>query len=239
MARSKPHSPERSGPMSAFFSPYSHQFARVAVCVPQVAVADPAKNGDQVASLFVNGDRDGAAVMLFPELCLSAYAIDDLLFQDALLDAVTGEIAWLIALSRESTLGVAAGAEILLNLSASNITIGKAQMRRLLCASQSARCIAAYAYSAAGAGESTTDLAWDGQAGIFEIGDGLAETERFSAQAEMAVADIDLGRIRQERMRTNTFGDNARLVAERLAPFRRVGFAGDAPKGTLDLRGRG
>ena len=51
-----------------------------------------------------------------------------------------------------------------------------------LCASQSARCIAAYAYSAAGAGESTTDLAWDGQAGIFEIGDGLAETERFSAQ---------------------------------------------------------
>jgi len=79
-----------------------------------------------------------------------------------------------------STQGAAAGAEILLNLSASNIVIVKAQMRRLLCASQSARCLAAYAYSAAGAGESTTDLAWDGQAGIFEIGEMLAETERFS-----------------------------------------------------------
>ncbi len=111
-----------------------------------------------------------------------------------------------------SALGAAAGAEVLLNLSASNITIGKAQMRRLLCASQSARCIAAYAYSAAGAGESTTDLAWDGQAGIFEIGDALAETERFSATPEIAVADVDLGRIRQERMRTNTFGDCARLA---------------------------
>ena len=106
-----------------------------------------------------------------------------------------------------STAAALAGAEILLNLSASNITIGKAQMRRLLCASQSARCLAAYAYSAAGAGESTTDLAWDGQAGIFELGEGLAETERFSATPEMAVADVDLGRIRQERMRTNTFGD--------------------------------
>src|SRR5207244_8630005 len=109
--------------------------------------------------------------------------------------------------STDAALG---GAEILLNLSASNITIGKAQMRRLLCASQSARCIAAYAYSAAGAGESTTDLAWDGQAGIFELGYGLAETERFSAEPEIAIADIDLGRIRQERMRTNTFGDSMR-----------------------------
>ena len=81
-----------------------------------------------------------------------------------------------------SALGAAAGAEVLLNLSASNIVIGKAQMRRLLCASQSARCIAAYAYSAAGAGESTTDLAWDGQAGIFEVGEALAETERFSTR---------------------------------------------------------
>ena len=112
-----------------------------------------------------------------------------------------------------STAAQLAGAEILLNLSASNITIGKAQMRRLLCASQSARCIAAYAYSAAGAGESTTDLAWDGQAGIFEIGEELAETERFSLTPEMAIADVDLGRIRQERMRTNTFGDCVRAAA--------------------------
>src|SRR5207245_9940919 len=121
------------------------------------------------------------------------------------------------------------GAEILLNLSASNIVIGKAQMRRLLCASQSARCIAAYAYSAAGAGESTTDLAWDGQAGIFEIGDALAETERFSATAEIAIADVDIGRIRQERMRTNTFGDNARAVLAAAPPFRRLGVDFAAP----------
>src|SRR6202049_3563632 len=121
-----------------------------------------------------------------------------------------------------SAAGAAAGSEILLNLSASNITIGKAQMRRLLCASQSARCIAAYAYSAAGAGESTTDLAWDGQAGIFELSNLLAETERFSADPQMAVADVDLGRIRQERMRTNTFSDNARLALEGAPPFRRI-----------------
>ena len=137
-----------------------------------------------------------------------------------------------------STAGALAGAEILLNLSASNITIGKAQMRRLLCASQSARCIAAYAYSAAGAGELTTDLAWDGQAGIFEFGDGLAETERFSDSPEMAVADVDLGRIRQERMRTNTFGDCARATAGPRArrsarspsTFRRRTAAGPAPQ---------
>jgi len=134
-----------------------------------------------------------------------------------------------------SALGAAAGAEILLNLSASNIVIGKAQMRRLLCASQAARCLAAYAYSAAGAGESTTDLAWDGQAGIFEIGDMLAETERFSATPEMAVADVDLGRIRQERMRTNTFGDNARLIGEASPPFRRIAFDFAAPAGDLEL----
>ena len=68
-----------------------------------------------------------------------------------------------------------AGAEVLVNLSASNITIGKAETRRLLCGSQSARAIAAYAYSAAGPGESTTDLAWDGHAAIYECGDQLAE----------------------------------------------------------------
>src|SRR5580704_14362576 len=101
MARSKSHPHERPRPMSAFFSPYSHQFVRLGVCVPQVAVADPAKNGDQVAALIEAGDRDGLGVLLFPELCLSAYAIDDLLFQDALLDAVEAQIVRLIELSRE------------------------------------------------------------------------------------------------------------------------------------------
>ncbi|MGD9616430.1 MAG: NAD(+) synthase [Alphaproteobacteria bacterium] len=326
--------------MTSFFSPYRHQFVRVGACVPQVAIAEPATNGDQTLALLRDGDAAGIALMVFPELSLSAYAIDDLLFQDAVLDAVEAQIARLVAASENlnpvfvvgaplrregrlyncavaihrgrvlgvvpkfflpnyrefyerrhftsgegvrggsitvaghaapfgpdlifaaagpapftfhieicedlwapqppSAAGAAAGAEILLNLSASNIVIGKAQMRRLLCASQSARCLAAYAYSAAGIGESTTDLAWDGQAGIFEIGESLCETPRFSAGSEIAVADVDIGRIRQERMRTNTFGDNARILGARVpgqnAPaFRRIEFDFAPPSGRLDL----
>ncbi|HEX5455020.1 MAG TPA: NAD(+) synthase [Stellaceae bacterium] len=322
--------------MSAFFSPYRHGFVRIGACVPRVAIAEPARNAQETLELVEAGDRDGAALLVFPELNLSAYAIDDLLFQDAVLDAVEVEIGRLVAASRKlrpvfvvgaplrrqgrlyncgvaihrgrllgvvpkvflpnyrefyerrhftsgegvrggtiavagqeapfgtdlvfaaggvapftfhieicedlwvpgppSAAGAAAGAEILVNLSASNIVIGKAQMRRLLCASQSARCLAAYAYSAAGVGESTTDLAWDGQAGIFEIGEALAETERFSTSPEMAVADVDVGRIRQERMRTNTFGDSGRLALAAASPFRRIEFAFEPPSGRLDLR---
>src|SRR5438874_2672403 len=324
--------------MASFFSPYSHEFLRVGACVPNVAAADPRQNADNVLGLLASGDKARVALMVFPELGLSAYAIDDLLLQDAVLDEVERQLDRLICASRgllpvfavgaplrhrghlyncgvvihrgmllgvvpkvflpnyrefyerrhftsgedvagrsieiagheaplsrdllfaavgdaaftfhveicedlwvphpPSTDAALAGAEILLNLSASNITIGKAEMRRLLCASQSSRCIAAYAYSAAGAGESTTDLAWDGQAGIFELSDLLAETERFSPDPEMAVADVDLGRIRQERMRTNTFGDNARAVAERAPKFRTVAFAFAAPEEPLDLRRR-
>ena len=325
--------------MSSFFSPYRHQFIRVGACVPAVAPAEPERNAAAVEAMLADGDRARVALMVFPELCLSAYAIDDLLFQDAVLDAVERQIARLVEASRDrfpvfvvgaplraqgqlyncavaihrgrvlgvvpkvflpnyrefyerrhfaagagiagrsialaghaapfgadllfaaggpagftfhveicedlwvpqppSTAAALAGAEILLNLSASNITIGKAQMRRLLCASQAARCLAAYAYSAAGAGESTTDLAWDGQAGIFELGEGLAETERFSATPEMAVADVDLGRIRQERMRTNTFGDCVRGGAGGNGGggtgFRTIGFDFAAPGEKLAL----
>src|SRR5260370_284780 len=324
--------------MSEFFSPYSHQFVRVGACVPQVAVAEPAKNADQALALIQAREQAGVALLVFPELCLWAYAVDDLLFQDAVLDAVAAQVDRVVAASvklspvfvigaplrREGRLyncalvihrgqllgvvpkvflpnyrefyerrhftsgegvrggaiavaghqapfgvdllfagggstgftfhveicedlwvptppsaaGAAAGAEILLNLSASNIVIGKAQMRRLLCASQSARCIAAYAYSAAGAGESTTDLAWDGQAGIFEIGEALAETERFSAKAEMAVADIDLGRIRQERMRPQPLRDSPRPLLPAAPPLPRVEFDFAAPSGPSDLRRR-
>src|SRR2546423_14977838 len=88
-------------PMSAFFSPYRHEFVRVGVCVPQVAVAEPAKNGDQVLDLLTKGDKAGVALMVFPELGLSAYAIDDLLFQDAVFDAVVGQIARLITASKK------------------------------------------------------------------------------------------------------------------------------------------
>src|SRR3989442_10758155 len=87
--------------MSAFFSPYRHQFVRVAACVPQVAVAAPAKNADQVLELLGKGDKAGVALMVFPELCLSAYAIDDLLFQDAVLDAVAAQLERLSAASKK------------------------------------------------------------------------------------------------------------------------------------------
>ena len=134
-----------------------------------------------------------------------------------------------------STAAALAGAEILLNLSASNITIGKADARRLLCASQSARCIAAYAYSAAGPGESTTDLAWDGHAAVFEYGNKLAETERFSLEPTMAVADVDLALLRQERMRVGTFSDCIRRNREAADGFRTIVFDFEAPQGELQL----
>ena len=320
---------------SAFHSLYSHDFVRLAAAVPRVEVADPAFNLLETLRLVEQADADKAALVAFPELGLSAYAIDDLLFQDALLDAVEASIGRLVEASRAlypvivvgaplrcegrlyncavaihageilgvtpksylpnyrefyerrhftsgagvkgrtirvagrsapfgvdllfrstgtvemrfhieicedvwtpippSSAAALAGAEVLVNLSASNITIGKAEMRRLLCASQSARAIAAYLYTAAGQGESTTDLAWDGQAGVFELGAALAESERF-ADDTLTFADVDLGRIRQERMRVNSFGDNAIHEADRLAAFRWIDFALDAPAEPVALR---
>jgi len=131
-----------------------------------------------------------------------------------------------------SSFAALAGATVLANLSASNITIGKAETRRLLCASQSARCIAAYLYAAAGAGESTTDLAWDGQASIFENGATLAETERFPSASQFALADIDLGLLRHERMQMGSFDTNRRRHP---GAFRRIPFRMDAPAGDIGL----
>ena len=128
-----------------------------------------------------------------------------------------------------------AGATILANLSGSPITIGRADTRRLLCQSASARCLAAYLYAAAGPGESTTDVAWDGQVMVFENGVKLAEAERFPAGAQMAVADIDLDLLRQERMRAGTFDDNRRTHAERIDAYRRVEFRLGPPGGDLGL----
>ena len=322
--------------MPPFHSLYSHEFIRIAACVPRIEVGDPAFNLTETLALAAQGDAASTAVMVFPELGLSSYAIDDLLFQDALLDSVERAIGAIrdksrdlfpvlvvgapvrhrgalynaaVVIHRGSVLGVVpksylpnyrefyekrhfasglavrgqrielagedvpfgtdllfrsegsarftfhveicedvwaplppstraalAGAEVLINLSASNITIGKADLRRLLCASQSSRTSAAYAYSAAGPGESTTDLAWDGHAAIFECGDRLAETERFSTGSTMVAADIDLGRIRQERMRGNTFRDCADYEDATSAPFRTIGFALNAPDEAVPLQ---
>jgi NAD+ synthase (glutamine-hydrolysing) len=318
-----------------FASLYSHDFIRIAACVPRARIADPVFAAAETLRLAKLGNARNTALMLFPELGLSSYAIDDLLLQDALLDAVERAIdriaegsrrlypvlvvgaplRWegrlfnaAVVIHRGAILGAVpksylpnyrefyerryftpglgihdrhvsivgqgapfgvdllfrasgsapftfhveicediwvptppsaraalAGAEVLLNLSASNITIGKAETRRILCAGHSARTIAAYAYTAAGPGESTTDLAWDGQASIFEYGELLAETHRFARDAEVAFADIDLGRLRQERMRMNSFGDCMREELERATPFRTVAFQFDAPEAAVAL----
>jgi NAD+ synthase (glutamine-hydrolysing) len=308
---------------------------RAAAAVPRVEVADPAANLEATLELARTADAAGAAIVAFPELGLSAYAIDDLLFQDALLDAVEAALGRLleasadlnavivvgaplrragrlyntaVAVHRGRILGVVpktylpsyrefyerrhftsgagvrgqsieiagvsapfgvdllfrssgsldvrfhveicedlwvpippsstaalAGAEVLINLSASNITIGKAEVRRVLCASQSRSAVAAYLFTAAGPGESTTDLAWDGQAGVFECGEPLGESERFKAE-QVVFADVDLGRIRQERMRLNSFGDCAREEAERIARSRWIDVPLDAPAGPVRLQ---
>jgi NAD+ synthase (glutamine-hydrolysing) len=129
-----------------------------------------------------------------------------------------------------------AGATVLLNLSGSPITVGRAEDRKLLCRSASSRCLAAYVYAAAGQGESSTDLAWDGQTTIFENGVLLAETERFADGDRRAVADVDLDVLLQERRRMGTFDDNRRGHAERTGAFRRIGFALDPPDTDLGLR---
>ena len=133
-----------------------------------------------------------------------------------------------------STSGALGGALICCNLSASNIVIGKARERAMLAASQSARALCAYVYSAAGPGESTTDLAWDGEGLIHELGELLAESSRFAREPELLVADIDTERLLQERMRNGTFGDAARLAGAAVQ-FRRIAFDHDVTPADIGL----
>jgi NAD+ synthase (glutamine-hydrolysing) len=128
-----------------------------------------------------------------------------------------------------SSYAALAGATVLLNLSASNVTIAKADYRRQLVSGQSARCLAGYLYSGAGEGESTTDLAWDGHALIGEMGNLLAESERFTYEPHLITAEIDLERISTERMRQNTFGQSVLLEHERVAAFRTVDVSIEPP----------
>jgi NAD+ synthase (glutamine-hydrolysing) len=130
------------------------------------------------------------------------------------------------------------GATVLANPSASNVTLGKADYRRLLCASQSGKCVSAYVYAAAGFGESTTDLAWDGQGLIYENGELLTETERFATRSQCAVADLDLERLRQDRARMTSFNDCAAQHHDRIAALRRIPFTFEAPDGEVPLKRR-
>jgi NAD+ synthase (glutamine-hydrolysing) len=305
----------------SFHSIYRHGFARVAACVTTSHVADPTANAKAILGAANACHDQSAALAVFPELGLSGYAIEDLVMQDPLLDAVERGLADIVAASsslmtvlivgaplrhgariyncavvvhRGRILGVVpksylptyrefyegrhfasgtgivmeeirigatlvpfgvdllfeaedvagltigveicedmwipvtpaselalAGASVLINLSGSPITIGRARSRALLCQSTSARCLAAYVYAAAGAGESTTDLAWDGQTSIYENGMLLAEGERFRQGGQMTLADVDLDLLRQERALMGTFDDNRR---QREPSFRKIGF---------------
>jgi NAD+ synthase (glutamine-hydrolysing) len=129
-----------------------------------------------------------------------------------------------------SSYAALAGATVLVNLSGSNITVGKAGYRRALVANQSARCIGAYLYTSAGFGESTTDLAWDGQAMIYENGTRLVESKRFSYEAQLVTADVDLDRLVQDRMRQNSFGQSVERHADDVAAFRTVRVNAAVPR---------
>jgi len=313
-----------------FFNPYTHGFARVAVAVPRNRVADPVFNAGETIRMYREAAADGAMVVAFPELGLSAYTCDDLFHQAALLDACERALLDVAAASRDiaavaivglplrvdhrlfncaavvaqgrvlgvlpktylpnygefyegrqfnaadsalatdvelggervpfgaellfqsrqlpllklhveicedvwvpippSSYATLAGATVLVNLSASNITIGKSDYRHRLVSLQSARCLAAYLYSSAGIGESTTDLAWDGQALICESGDMLAESERFSNRSHFIAADVDLERLSRERMRQNSFGVSVQKHKSALASWRTVEFDLAAPQ---------
>ncbi len=129
-----------------------------------------------------------------------------------------------------------AGATVLANLSGSPITIGRADDRKLLARSASSRCLAAYVYAAAGEGESTTDLSWDGQTMIYENGVLLAESERFPKGERRSVADVDTGLLRAERLRMGSFDDNARHYRVAGDAFRTIEFTLDPPSGDIGLR---
>ena len=171
----------------------------------------------------------GADVPFGPDLLFAAEDVAGLV-----VHAEVCEDVWIpIPPSAEAAL---AGATVLLNLSGSPITVGRAEDRKLLCRSASSRCLAAYVYAAAGQGESTTDLSWDGQTTIFENGVLLAETERFPDGDRRSVADVDLDLLRQERARMGTFDDNRRVHLERTDAFRRIPFELGPPHADLGLR---
>ncbi len=174
-------------------------------------------------------DIAGQTVPFGPDLIFAASDLPDLKIHVEICEDM-----WVpIPPSAEAAM---AGAHVLLNLSGSPITVARAEDRRLLVRSASARCCAAYLYSAAGQGESTTDLSWDGQTMVYECGELLAEGDRFAEEARRTVADIDLDRIRQERLRQGTFDDNRRTYDDRVREFRTVSFELRPPSGDIGLR---
>jgi NAD+ synthase (glutamine-hydrolysing) len=173
----------------------------------------------------------GETVPFGPDLIFACREISDFVVHAEICEDLWAAIP-------PSTDGALAGATVLANLSASNITVAKASYRHTLCESQSARTISAYLYTAAGIGESTTDLAWDGQAMIYENGQLLAESERFAEDEQLLVSDIDLDRIVSDRRRTSSYGDLIHDRREVLARMRRVEFELGVPEESTPLRRR-
>jgi NAD+ synthase (glutamine-hydrolysing) len=185
-----------------------------------------ASGADEHGTIRVGGDD----VPFGPDLLFAAQDVPGLV-----IHAEVCEDMWVpIPPSAEAAL---AGATVLLNMSGSPITVGRADDRRLYVRSASSRCLAAYVYAAAGEGESTTDLSWDGQTMIYENGVLLDETERFPDGPRASIADVDLDLLRQERYRMGTFDDNRRALVGGGDAFRRVEFTLAPPReGDLGLR---
>ena len=313
--------------MSDFYDPRAHGFVRCASATPIATVADTEANAERTLSLAREGHDKGVDLIVYPELCLTSYAIEDLHMQDAVIAATLRAVEAVrvgseelmpllivgaalvrsnrlyncaLAIHRGRVLGAVpksylpnyrefyekrqfapgaglelldidvngetvpfgtdllfrgegrddflvhievcedywspvppssiaalAGATILTNLSSSPITIGKARERELLSSAQSNRAAAAYVYSASGPGESTTEVSWDGQGTIHELGGLLKTSTRFDPEPELIVADVDVGRIRQNRIRNGTFNDTARALGNPENDFRVIPFAAE------------
>lgn len=171
--------------------------------------------------------------------CVSLCGQDDIPFGERLLFRVESDLPWsfFVEICEDlwvpippSSYAAMAGATVLVNLSASNVTIGKDEYRHRLVANQSARCLAAYLYTAAGTGESTTDLAWDGHAVVYENGALVAESARFRHDSQLVLAELDVERLAQERMRQTTFGQSVQRHAEEVGRFHEVRVAVDLPQ---------
>lgn len=123
-----------------------------------------------------------------------------------------------------SSIAALNGANIIVNLSASNELAGKHEYLRNLINQQSARCLAAYVYSSAGYGESTTDIVFAGNAIVSESGIVLAETERFAGRPRLAVSDVDVNALNNERLALSSFRDGVKRYG---SDYREVTLAAD------------
>jgi NAD+ synthase (glutamine-hydrolysing) len=187
-----------------------------------------APGDDEHGIIRIGGPSSSIAALFGPDLLFAASDLPDFVLHVEICE----DMFVPIPPSAEAAL---AGATVLANLSGSPITIGRAGNRRLLARSASSRCLAAYVYAAAGEGESTTDLAWDGQTMIWENGVLLAESERFPKGERRSVADVDTGLLRSERLRMGTFDDNRRHHRTSAESFRRIEFRLDPPAGDIGL----